>query len=115
MTPGYERVVAFVRYLDGHLTEDISIEELAERFYLSKYLMMRLFRRETGATIHGYLTERRLMLARELMKGGMSAPDACFRSGFRSYCSFPRAYGKRFGSTPTGRRDAAALVEETYE
>ena len=67
------------------------------------------------ATIHGYLTERRLMLARELMKGGMSATDACFRSGFRSYCTFTRAYGKRFGSTPTGRRDAAALVEETYE
>jgi AraC-like DNA-binding protein len=115
VTPGNERVVAIVRYLDRHLTEDIGIEELAERFYLSKYHMMRLFRRETGATIHGYLTERRLMLARELMKGGMSATDACFRAGFRSYCSFTRAYGKRFGSTPTGRRDTAALVEETYE
>ena len=77
--------------------------------------MMRLFRRETGTTIHGYLTERRLGLARELMAGGMSATDACFRSGWRSYCSFTRAYGKRFGSTPTGRRDAAALAEETYE
>ena len=114
-TPGNERVVAIVRYLDRHLTEDISIDGLAERFYLSKYHMMRLFRRETGATIHGYLTERRLMLARELMKGGMSATDACFRSGWRSYSPFTRAYGKRFGSTPTGRRDAAALVEETYE
>ena len=77
--------------------------------------MMRLFRRETGTTIHSYLTERRLGLARELMKEGMSATDACFRSGWRSYCSFTRAYGKRFGSPPTGRRDAAALAEETYE
>ncbi len=115
VTPGSERVVAIVRYLDRHLTEDISIDDLAERFYLSKYHMMRLFRRETGTTIHGYLTERRLNLARELMGGGMSATDACFRAGFRSYCSFTRAYGKRFGSTPTGRRDAAALAEETYE
>ena len=77
--------------------------------------MLRLFRRETGATIHGYLTERRLMMARELMAGGMSATDACFRSGWRSYCSFTRAWGKRFGSTPTGRRDTAAAAEETYE
>ncbi len=115
VTPGNERVVAIVRYLDRHLTEDIAIEELAERFYLSKYHMMRLFRRETGTTIHGYLTERRLALARELMAGGMSATDACFRSGWRSYSSFTRAYGKRFGSTPTGRRDTAALAEETYE
>ena len=114
-TPGNERVADIVRYLDRHLTEDICIESLSERFYLSKYHMMRLFRRETGATIHGYLTERRLLQARELIRGGMSATDACFRSGFRSYSSFTRSYGKRFGSTPTGRRDTAALAEETYE
>ena len=113
--PGNERVAAILRYLDRHLTEDICIDDLAEQFYLSKYHMMRLFRRETGSTIHGYLTERRLMLARELMGGGMSATDACFRSGWRSYSSFTRAWGKRFGSTPTGRRDTAALAEETYE
>ena len=115
VTPENERVVAIIRYLDRHLSEDICIDDLAERFFLSKYHMMRLFRRETGSTIHGYLTERRLALARELMAGGMSATDACFRSGWRSYCSFTRAYGKRFGATPTGRRDAAALAEETYE
>ena len=115
VTPENERVVAIIRYLDRHLTEDIAIDDLAERFYLSKYHMMRLFRRETGTTIHGYLTERRLSLARELMAQGLSATDACFRSGWRSYCSFTRAYGKRFGSTPTGRRDAAALAEETFE
>ena len=115
LTPANERVAAIIRYLDRHLTEDIAIDDLSERFYLSKYHMMRLFRRETGTTIHGYLTERRLSLARELMLGGMNATDACFRSGWRSYCSFTRAYGKRFGSTPTGRRDAAALAEETYE
>ena len=115
MTPGNERIASIVRYLDRHLTEDICIEDLAEQFYLSKYHMMRLFRRETGTTIHSYLTERRLGLAKELMAGGMSATDACFRAGFRSYCSFTRAYGKHFGSTPTGRRDAAALAEETYE
>ncbi len=113
--PGNERVVAIVRYLDRHLTEDISIDDLAERFYLSKYHMMRLFRRETGATIHGYLTQRRLMLARELIRGGMSATDACFRSGWRSYSSFTRAYSRHFGSTPTGRKDASALAEETFE
>ena len=115
MTPGNERIASIVRYLDRHLTEDICIEDLAEQFYLSKYHMMHLFRRETGPTIHSYLTERRLGLAKELMAGGMSATDACFRAGFRSYCSFTRAYGKHFGSTPTGRRDAAALAEETYE
>ena len=114
-TPGNERVASIVSHLDRHLTEDISIDDLAEQFFLSKYHMMRLFRRETGTTIHGYLTERRLALARECIREGMSATEACFRSGWHSYSSFTRAYGKRYGSTPTGRQDTAALQEETYE
>ncbi len=113
--PANERVLAILRHLDAHLTEDIAIDDLAERFFLSKYHLMHLFRRETGTTIHAYLTERRLGLARELMASGCNATDACFRSGFRSYCSFTRAYGKRFGTTPTGRRESAEKWEETYE
>ena len=115
VTPTNERVVDMLRYLDAHLTEDLSIDDLAARFFLSKYHMMRLFRRETGSTIHSYLTERRLLLARELICGGLSATESCYRSGWRSYSSFTRAYGRRFGTTPTGRRDTAALAEETFE
>ncbi len=114
-TAANERVMAILGYLDSHLTEDITIDDLAERFFLSRYHMMHLFRRETGTTIHGYLTERRLGLARELLASGHSATEACFRSGFRSYCSFTRAYGRRFGTTPTGRREPAEKWEETYE
>ena len=110
-----ERIKRMLTFLENHLSEELSVEFLAEQFFISKYHMMRLFRRETGTTIHGYLTERRLIAARELMAGGMSATDACFRSGWRSYCSFTRAWGKRFGSTPTGRRDTAAPAEEMYE
>ncbi len=115
VTPTNERVLAIIRYLDLHLTEDLSIDSLAEQFYLSKYHMMRLFRRETGTTIHGYLTEHRLLLARELIASGLGATEACYRSGFRSYSSFTRSYGRRFGTTPTGRRDTSARQEETYE
>ena len=53
-------------------------------------------------------------MARELIAGGMSATQACFQVGFGSYSSFTRAYGKRFGATPTGRH-TAQKQEETYE
>jgi len=110
-----DRILAMIRYIDTHLTEDISIEDLAEQVYLSKYHMMRLFHRETGMTIHTYLTQRRLLLARDHIRSGMNATDACYRSGWRSYSSFTRAYCKQFGTTPTGRKDSAVLQEETYE
>ena len=77
--------------------------------------MMRLFRKETGTTIYAYLTQRRLMLAREQMAAGMSATDACYSSGFHSYSSFTRAYGKYFGTTPTGRTEGRLIREEDFE
>ncbi len=113
--PQNRRVLEIMEYLDGNLAEEIDIDALAERFYISKYHMMRLFRRETGATIYTYLTQKRLMRARHLMEEGMSATQACFACGFRSYSSFTRACGKYFGTTPTGRVDRALIREEAAE
>ena len=110
--PENGRIQEILRYIDAHLSEDLTIDHLSERFYLSKYHMMRLFRRETGQSIHNYLSDRRLLMARDMIRSGISATESCFRSGFRSYSSFTRAFAKRFGTTPTGR---SAGLEETYE
>ena len=113
--PKNDRILDVLRYLDEHLCEDLEIEQVAEHFFISKYHLMRLFNKETGTTIHAYLIQRRLVLARELIKEGHSANDACFKAGFRSYSSFTRAYSKHFGSTPTGRKDPSIAMSSTYE
>ena len=110
--PRNARIVEMLRYIDLHLSEDLTIDGLAEKFYISKYHMMRQFRQETGQSIHSYLSDRRLLHARDLMARGFGATESCFRSGFGSYSAFTRAYAKRFGTTPTGR---SALLDETYE
>ena len=113
--PRSKRILDIVHYLDAHLTEELNIDLLAEKFYISRYHMMRRFRDETGTTIHAYISDRRLMLARDLIRQGISSTDACFRCGFGSYSSFSRAYGKFFGTTPTGRSVSISVLEETYE
>ena len=113
--PRNRRILEIMDYLDRNLTEEIDIDALAERFYISKYHMMRLFRRETGETVYGYLTQKRLLRSRQLMDTGMSATQACYACGFHSYSSFTRAYGKYFGTTPTGRVDTSLVREEAAE
>lgn len=113
--PKNSRVQEIMTYIEAHLTEDLTIEGIAERFYLSKYHMMRLFRAATGSSMNSYITQRRLLLARELIGRGMSATESCFRAGFGSYSSFTRTYGKFFGTTPTGRNFTARLLEESDE
>ena len=111
--PENPRVLEWMAYIDKHLTEDLDMDTLAERFFISKYHMMRLFHRETGFTIHTFLLQRRLLAARQLIDKGLLATEACYRCGFRSYSSFTRAYNKHFGSTPTGR--IAQLQSEGME
>ena len=113
--PSDSRILDILRYIDGHLTENLSIDILAEEFYISKFHMMRLFKQETGQSIYSYLQERRLLHARDLIQQGISATDSCFQSGFHSYSSFTRAYAKHFGTTPTGRKGHSAPADETYE
>ena len=115
MMPKNDRIREILRYIDAHLDEDIDIGELAQTFYISKYHMMRLFRQETGTTIHLYVTQKRLLLARALIDSGLRATEACYRSGFRSYSSFTRACAKHFGTTPTGRSDGHFVGEEELE
>ena len=109
------RVQKILSYIDSHLEEDLSVELLAEKFYWSKYHMMRRFRAETGSSVCHYITQRRLMLARDLIAKGYSATESCFRAGFGSYSAFTRTYGRFFGTTPTGRRHAPAQPMDGVE
>ena len=113
--PKDKRIAEILHYIDDHLSEDLDAEVIAKAFFVSKYHMMRLFRRETGTTVHLYITQKRLVKARELMDSGMRATEACYRCGWRSYSSFTRAYGKHLGTTPTGRLDAGHARDADFE
>ncbi len=115
MQPKNDRILDVLKHLDEHICEDLDIDTLADNFFVSKYHLMRLFHKETGSTIHAYIIQRRLLMARDMIKKGISATDACFRSGFRSYSAFTRAYSKNFGTTPTGRKDPSIVMSPTYE
>ncbi len=98
---GDSKIVAILQYLSLHLTEPLSIDDLAARFYISKYHMMRRFKDETGYTIHNYVTEKRLLLARQLLQSGKLVSDVCYLAGYQDYSTFSRAYRKRFSVPPS--------------
>lgn len=96
-----QKMIDILRYINEHLTEDLSIDALAEHFYISKYHMMRQFKEETGYTIHQYITEKRVLDARNRMNAGIPATKACFESGFKDYSTFLRAFKGRMEQKPS--------------
>ena len=110
-----EKILGVLRYLNLHLGENIPVDHLARQFYISKFYLMRRFKEETGYTIHGYLTEKRLILAREKIASGMSLGRVAEDCGFGDYSSFSRAYKKRFGVSPTGALPGTAVPEKPLD
>lgn len=95
------QIADILQYINHNLKEDLSVDNLASRYYISKYHLMRKFKEETGFTLHNYIVNKRLLMARTLISEGMPVTKAALESGFSEYSTFSRAYRKQFGATPS--------------
>ena len=95
--PKIRQVMSFI---NEHLTEALSVEQLAEQVYLSRYHFMRLFKAQTGSTVHAYVRQKRLLSAARLIREGVPAAKAAADSGFGDYSAFHRAFKECFGIAP---------------
>ncbi len=89
-----------VMYVNDHLTEDISVPKLAEHFYLSSSQFNRVFKQATGAAPWDYVIKKRLTIAKEMLRTGVSAQEVAESCGFKDYSVFYRAYTRLFGYPP---------------
>jgi AraC-like DNA-binding protein len=98
-----DRASAIVSYINAHLSEELSLEELSSRFYLSQTHLNRIFRASTGTTVWQYITIKRLYFAKDLLDAGKKPTEVAPLCGFKDYTTFFRAYKKLFGKAPGGR------------
>ncbi|MBQ1211054.1 MAG: helix-turn-helix domain-containing protein [Clostridia bacterium] len=87
-------------YIDEHYSEDLSLENLAGRFYVSKYHLSHAFSREVGTGLYRYILLKRLLTAHRLLGEGVPAGEVCSRCGFRDYTNFYRAFKAEYGVSP---------------
>lgn len=93
-------IADIIQYLNEHLTDSITLDDLSGRFFISKYYMNRAFKKATGTTVMDYLIYKRVVMARQLILNGHTAADAALETGFGDYSSFYRAYKKVMGRRP---------------
>lgn len=89
-----------VSYVNQHLFENISVQSVADAFYLSRSQINRIFRQDTGTSLWKYVTIKRLLAARAMIERGESSGEAAAACGFTEYSSFFRAYKGHFGHSP---------------
>lgn len=90
-----------VQYINSHITQMLTLDQICEQFFISKAQLCRLFRKTTATTVWQYITVKRLVLARQLLEQGESPTKLYNRCGFNDYSTFYRAYVKHYGCAPT--------------
>lgn len=96
--------------LASTLDENLGLEEIAARLATSPFHLARVFRRETGFSLHDYRTQLRLRLAlQQLTTSGGSLMSLAIRLGFSSHSHFTDTFRREFGVAPSVVRDAAQV------
>jgi len=89
-----------LQYINESYSEDLSLDLLAERFFVSKYHLSHSFRREVGVSVYRYIMLKRLLAAKELLQAGMPAGEVAYATGFGDYAGFWRAFKTEYGISP---------------
>lgn len=101
-----EIISSIIDYIEDHMTEEISLDDLAYAAGYSKYHLHRMFTSLVGFSVHQYINRRRLTeAARKLLFTDNSIIEIALETGYESQQAFTLAFKKSYKSTPQSYRN----------
>lgn len=96
-----EKINQLIVYLNENITTDLSLDDLADRLYVSKFYLSKQFKRFTGMSIYQYIMKKRLAISRNMLRSGVPVTTACMECGFNDYSNYLKAFKREFGRNPS--------------
>lgn len=87
-------------YINNHLTDKITLDEVASSLFLSKSTISHIFREEMKISVKQYILQKKLAYAASLICDGISAGEAAELIGYDNYANFYKMYKKVIGTSP---------------
>lgn len=107
-----EAIGRAIRYIEEHVTEDLTADLIAEHVNISSFYFQKGFAMLCGITIAEYIRNRRLALAgNDLATGEEKIIDIALKYGYDSPDSFTRAFTRFHGVTPTAARKEPVMLK----
>lgn len=104
-------IQSIMDYIDLHYMEPITLDMIANHFFMNKYHLMRKFKKHTRMTIMDYCKKRRLIIARNYLMEGERIQNIYKLSGFDDYSNFFRAFKSAYQMSP---RDYKKYMEHSH-
>ena len=98
----FSRLVLLAKeYLDEHYTERITLDDLAERFFINKFYLSKIFKETYGTTVNNYLISKRITRAKQLLRfTDMTVDEVGAAVGMGDANYFSRMFRKVEGISP---------------
>lgn len=100
---------SILNHIENHLDEELTLDSIAETFFVSKYHIAHLIKQKYGISIHQYITKKRLDMCKNALTSELNISEIFHRYGFRDYSSFYRAFKKEFGLSPKEYREIHSI------
>lgn len=94
-----------LEYVERHYAEKLTLSDIADKFYVSESTITLTFRKKMGVSFYHWVTQRRLIAAKNLIEGGQLLEEVAQAVGFSDYSSFFRAFKREFGISPKQYRN----------
>ena len=99
-------------YINEHYSENLTLDDLANRFFISKYHLAREFQRLVGTSVHRYIVQKRLVMAKQMLSAGKPSSEVYQSCGFGDYSNFYRAFRAEYQISP--KEFVRRLKESAY-
>lgn len=103
-------VYSILGYINEHYHEDLTLDYLANKFFISKYHLSREFQRLVGTSVHRYIIQKRLVMAKQMLSEGKPSSEVYQHCGFGDYSNFYRAFKAEYHISP---KDYILLLKES--
>ncbi len=106
-----EGIQSAIEYIEDNLTQELKIEDIAAKAYVSPFYFQKIFCVLCGFTVSEYIRSRRLTLAaQELSCSDCRIVDIAVKYGYDSHDSFTRAFTKFHKISPSAARERGASL-----
>ncbi|MEG1104447.1 MAG: AraC family transcriptional regulator, partial [Oscillospiraceae bacterium] len=93
-------ITSVLNYINAHYREELTLDDLAARFFISKYHLSHEFNRLVGTSVYRYIIQKRLIIAKQLLSDGLPPTSAYIQCGFGDYANFYRAFKSEYSISP---------------
>ncbi len=87
-------------YINENISRDLTLDELADYLFISKFHLCKQFKHFTGMSVYQYIMKKRLIISLNMLRRGVPVTNAYLECGFNDYSNYLKAFKREFGKNP---------------